>query len=225
MVAKYSHPGKSRGRAARRDGGCSPILRQRSQSQHHHQGVSRHNDYVHATTKPRHGSAVQEGYGRRNASLRAAAKSSHVSVVQEGFGRHPKRTVGVVETMVRTSIHSNSRQLKLEHVGTVNHNFDSFYFTNVSDDITYSSLRQGFEVCGIMEDVYLARKRNVNGVVFGFVCYAKVKDIDKLLKAVNNVWFGDCEVVAKVSCFDRFGNRRFQGSTLGEGEKHNKRKK
>jgi hypothetical protein len=73
----------------------------------------------------------------------------------------------------------------------------SFYFTNIPADISYSALRQGFEVCGIMEDVYLARKRNVNGGAFGFVRYAKVKDVEKLLKALNNVWFGDWKVVAK----------------------------
>jgi len=78
----------------------------------------------------------------------------------------------------------------------------------VPDNISYTSLRQGFEVCGIIEDVYLARKRNVNGAKFGFVRFSKVKDIDKLLKAVNNVRFGDCKVVAKVSSFDRFGNKR-----------------
>ena len=107
--------------------------------------------------------------------------------------------------------HSNAHQSKHRHqevfdhdqIGTEHHNFVSFYFTNVSEDISYFSSRQGFEVCGIMDDVYLARKRNVNGGMFGFVRYCKVKDVDKLLKALNNVWFGDCKVVAKVASFDR----------------------
>ena len=86
--------------------------------------------------------------------------------------------------------------------------FVSFYFTNVPEDISYIALRQGFEVCGIMEDVYLAKKRNVNGGVFGFVRYGKVMNVEKLLKALNNVWFGDCRVVAKVASFDRFGNKK-----------------
>lgn len=84
----------------------------------------------------------------------------------------------------------------------------SFYFTNIPHDISYAVLRQGFEVCGILEDVYLARKRNVNGGAFGFVRYAKVKDVEKLLKAVNNVWFGDWKVVAKVATFDRSRNSK-----------------
>jgi hypothetical protein len=105
--------------------------------------------------------------------------------------------------------------IQRDQPGTVNSNFVSFYFTNVSHDISYISLRQGFEVCGAMGDVYLARKHNVNG----FVRYGNVKDINKLLKAVNNVWFGDWRVVAKVSSFDRFGNKRFEGRERGEGEK------
>ena len=71
-----------------------------------------------------------------------------------------------------------------------------------------------------MEDVYLALKRNVNGGVFGFVRHGNVKDNDKLLKAVNNVWFGDWRVVAKVATFDRFGNKKEAGRERGEGVKN-----
>ena len=80
-------------------------------------------------------------------------------------------------------------------------------------------------MCGIMEDVYLARKRNVNEDAFGFVRYVKVKDVEKLLKALNNVWFGDWGVVAKVATFDRFGKsqdvgrKRVEGDNFVEGEK------
>jgi len=87
-----------------------------------------------------------------------------------------------------------SRQQQYAHevtvannTGTIHNNFVTFYFSNVPEDISYSSLRQGFEVCGIMEDIYLAKKRNVNGAMFGLVCYSKVKDTYKLLKVVNNV--------------------------------------
>jgi len=71
-----------------------------------------------------------------------------------------------------------------------------------------------------MEDVYLAQKRNVNGGVFGFVRYGHVKDVNKLLKAVNNVWFGDWRVVAKVASFDWFGNKRDEGKVKGERGKN-----
>ena len=52
--------------------------------------------------------------------------------------------------------HSNAHQSKQRHrevvdhdqTGTKHHNFVSFYLTNVSKDISYFSLRQGFEVAG-----------------------------------------------------------------------------
>jgi len=71
----------------------------------------------------------------------------------------------------------------------------------------------------MMEDVYLARKHNVNRGVFGFVGYSKVKDVNKLLKALNNVKFGDWKVVAKVSSFDRYGKAQTVVRVNGEGEK------
>jgi len=64
------------------------------------------------------------------------------------------------------------------HSEKVNQDVVSFYFTNIPHDISYVALRQGFEVCGIMEDVYLARKRNVNGGAFGFVRYGNDNNVD-----------------------------------------------
>ena len=104
--------------------------------------------------------------------------------------------------------HWHRDPIELDDTGTGKQPFISFYFTNVPEAISYIALRQGFEVCGILEDVYLAKKRNVNGGVFGFVRFGKVLNVEKLLKALNNVWFGDCRVVAKVASFDRFGNRK-----------------
>jgi len=137
--------------------------------------------------------------------------------LQDGKGR--TMLAGSDAPLAHTEKSAKYGQHQTEHNRTVQHNFVSFYFTNVPDDISYSSLRKGFKVCGIMEDVYLARKRNVNGAIFGFVRYTKVKDVDKLLKAVNNFWFGECKVVAKVSSFDRYGNKHGEGGKQVEGEK------
>jgi hypothetical protein len=137
------------------------------------------------------------------------------STVQEGNVNKGIASADVTE--MRTENIPKTGMQQNDNNGTVNQNFVSFYFTNVLDDISYYSLRQGFEVCGIMEDVYLARKRNVNGALFDFVRYAKVKDVEKLLKAVNNVWFGECKVVAKVSSFDRYGNKLGEGGNRSEG--------
>jgi hypothetical protein len=64
-------------------------------------------------------------------------------------------------------------------------------------------LRKGFEVCGILEDVYVARKRNKRGQPYGFVRFSNVRDITKLTKALNVVSFGDFCVRARIARFDR----------------------
>jgi len=46
--------------------------------------------------------------------------------------------------------HNRQRPQKTALSGTVQHHLVSFYFTNVPANISYASLRQGFEVCGIM---------------------------------------------------------------------------
>jgi len=64
-------------------------------------------------------------------------------------------------------------------------------------------LWKGFEVFGILEDVFVASKRNVNGDVYDFGQYYKVRDVDKLLKVVNNVFFGQYRVHAILDRFDK----------------------
>ena len=66
----------------------------------------------------------------------------------------------------------------------------TFYINGFPPQASVFFLRKGFEVCGILQDVFVASKRNIYGEVYGFVSYAKVRDIDKLLKALNNVFFG-----------------------------------
>jgi hypothetical protein len=79
----------------------------------------------------------------------------------------------------------------------------SFYFTNFPVHLSNFYLRKGFEVCGILEDVYVARKCNKRGQPYGFVRFSNVRDITKLTKALNAVSFGDFRVRARVARFDR----------------------
>jgi hypothetical protein len=65
-------------------------------------------------------------------------------------------------------------------------------------------LRKGFKVCGMLEDVYVARKRNKFGEPYGFVKFSNVRDVDKMTKALNAVWFGQFRVRASVAKFDRY---------------------
>jgi hypothetical protein len=71
--------------------------------------------------------------------------------------------------------------------GTDLKRYVSFYFTNFPVDLPLFYLRKGFEVCGILEDVYVAKRRNIHGKPYGFVRFSNVRDITKLTKALNTV--------------------------------------
>ncbi|KAK2351443.1 heterogeneous nuclear ribonucleoprotein A0 [Trifolium repens] len=79
----------------------------------------------------------------------------------------------------------------------------SFYFTDFPVQLSHFYLLKGFEVCGMLEDIYVARKRNKQGQPYGFVRFFNVRDITKLAKALNAVCFGDFRVRARVATFDR----------------------
>lgn len=88
-------------------------------------------------------------------------------------------------------------------LGTAFKRHVTFYFTNFPAYMSNFYLRKGFEVCGILEDVYVARKRNRLGEPYGFVKFSNVRDVDKMTKALNAVWFGQFRVRASVAKFDR----------------------
>jgi len=47
----------------------------------------------------------------------------------------------------------------------------ALYVTNFPDNLPLFRLRQSFEVCGMLSDVYVARHRNARSQEFGFVRY------------------------------------------------------
>lgn len=49
-------------------------------------------------------------------------------------------------------------------------------------------------MCGILDNLFLSRKRNKQGHIYGFARYANVRDVEKLLKALNDVTFGQFRV-------------------------------
>ena len=55
----------------------------------------------------------------------------------------------------------------------------------------------------MLEEVVVPARRNMAGDVYGFVRFSNVRDVCKLLKAVNSVYFGNFKIVAKVARFDK----------------------
>ena len=93
--------------------------------------------------------------------------------------------------------------------------FVTFYFTNIPALILYYYLRQGFKVCGILEDLFVAKNFNEQGKAYGFARYGKVKNVEKLTKALNDITFGPFEyllnllvLIAKRSCRMGVGRKR-----------------
>jgi hypothetical protein len=91
---------------------------------------------------------------------------------------------------------------------TVLKRYVTFYFPNFPVQLSHFYLRKGFEVCGILEDVYVAKKRNMHGKPYGFLKFSNVKDVTKLEKALNAVSFGQFRVSASVARFDRVARER-----------------
>ncbi|XP_022031676.1 uncharacterized protein LOC110932664 [Helianthus annuus] len=56
---------------------------------------------------------------------------------------------------------------------------------------------------GNITDVYLPFKRDLMGKRFAFARFNKIRDLDKLIKALNNTWIGDRRINANVSKFER----------------------
>jgi len=135
---------------------------------------------------------------------------------------HQKRTV---HTIVPYQKRDTAPDSKGAETDTSLKRFVTFYITNFPPQASNFFLRKGFEVCGILEQVFVANTRNRNGEVYGFVRYAKVRDVDKLMKALNNVCFGNYCVCAVLARFDRKvvreddGARRKKEGVAGGGAK------
>jgi hypothetical protein len=96
---------------------------------------------------------------------------------------------------MESRFHSGQGFLKKVHaadgdVGPTLKRYVSFYFTNFPAQLSIFYLRKGFEVCGMLEDIYVARKRNRYGEPYGFVKFSNVRNVTKMTKALNAVCFG-----------------------------------
>jgi hypothetical protein len=102
--------------------------------------------------------------------------------------------------------------------GTAVQRYVSYYFTNFPTHLSLFYLRKGFEVCGILEDVYVAKRRNLQGKPYSFVKFSNVRDVLKLEKALNVVCFGHFRVKASVARFDRAARLRVSSGIGGDNK-------
>jgi hypothetical protein len=91
-------------------------------------------------------------------------------------------------------------------------------FTSTTSQKEYlmSNSEQKFGRCGALMDVFLARRRNARGRRFGFVRFSKVRDKEKMVRALNQVWFGTFKVYANIAAFKRSEEKREEGGVRVE---------
>ncbi|PNX92130.1 RNA recognition motif [Trifolium pratense] len=89
-----------------------------------------------------------------------------------------------------------------DKLGTELKRYATFYFTNFPHQLSKFLLCKGFEVCGMLEDVFVPMKRNKCGESFGFAKFSNVRNVSKLLSALNNVYFGHYRVRARIASFN-----------------------
>jgi len=125
-----------------------------------------------------------------------------------------------MRVFVYTSENTDDRRAIRVGTGTSSGSKASFYLTNILEFLPLFRLRQQFEVCGILTDVYVARQRNSKGQVYGFVRFSNVKNIEKLSHALSNVWFGHLRVWAREACFDRFAHNDSKPFVVKRDKRH-----
>ncbi|KAJ0935065.1 putative RNA recognition motif domain, nucleotide-binding alpha-beta plait domain superfamily [Helianthus annuus] len=79
----------------------------------------------------------------------------------------------------------------------------TIFLTNLPEMVPEKDIWMEIRRYGFLSDVYFPRKRDLKGKRFVFARFKKIRDINKLVHALNNVWFGDIRIKANVSKFKR----------------------
>ena len=162
-----------------------------------------------STISERRGGTVQDRVRYRRATEDYDSHSRHQSRSRQG--------VPISEVRVSKVLGAEQQQMNKNDIGGKHDGVEvaigdetgikvSFYFTNFPEFMSMFRLCQFFEVCGILSDVYIARKRNFRGQAYGFLRFMNVKNRDKLALALNNVWIAQCRIWAREARFDRFAS-------------------
>jgi hypothetical protein len=143
------------------------------------------------------------GFSRQWSSVHVRGRNKEKRQADDGGGRTDAKLINA-----KNKAPANGPQLR---------RFVTFYFTNFPPQLSNFYLRKGFEVCGMLEEVVVPRRVNVYGEHYGFVRYSNVRDVCKLLKAVNAVCFGHFQIKAKVANFDKAAVAEVEKGAEGVG--------
>ncbi|GJV31430.1 nucleotide-binding alpha-beta plait domain-containing protein [Tanacetum coccineum] len=93
----------------------------------------------------------------------------------------------------------------------------SIFVTNFSDQVTAKDLWIACKQYGNVVDAYIPNRRTKVGKRFGFVCFIKIFDVERLVNNLCTVWIGRYIIHANVS--------RFQRPPVNNGSNHFKNSK
>ncbi|GKB51775.1 RNA-directed DNA polymerase, eukaryota, nucleotide-binding alpha-beta plait domain protein [Tanacetum coccineum] len=94
----------------------------------------------------------------------------------------------------------NSLQSNFDQTGKIS---KSVFISNFPDDC---SSRDLWKVCsgyGTVVDVFIPNKRSEAGKHFGFVCFIKVLNFDRLIENLKTIWIGHFHLSANPARFER----------------------
>ncbi|XP_035834168.1 serine/arginine-rich splicing factor 12-like [Helianthus annuus] len=111
-----------------------------------------------------------------------------------------------------TVIRKKGKEIEVEDPST------TIFLANLPDEVSDKEIWLEIKRCGYLSDVYFPRKRDLKGKRFAFARFKKIRDISKLVQALNNVWFGDKRVKANVSKFQREEDKGVGGNKKHYGE-------
>ena len=66
----------------------------------------------------------------------------------------------------------------------------SIYFTNFPDFWEVYHFWEVFKPYGVVDDIFIPKKRNVRGQRFGFIKFLSIVDVESLLLSLNLIWIG-----------------------------------
>ncbi|XP_022023487.2 polyadenylate-binding protein, cytoplasmic and nuclear-like [Helianthus annuus] len=93
----------------------------------------------------------------------------------------------------------------------------TIFLTNLPEEVSDKEIWLEVRRCGYLSDVYFPRKKDLKGKRFSFARFKKIRDINKLVQALNNIWFGEKRVKANVSKFKRDEEKEDGGNKYSNG--------
>ncbi|PWA67833.1 hypothetical protein CTI12_AA299060 [Artemisia annua] len=113
--------------------------------------------------------------------------------------------IGKRNRHLRSNLQPNQQRNKETHTTHAENstNTTTFYFTNFPSNWDHSVMKDIFAKYGLVEDVYIGRKRNTQGKRFGFARFLNVQNISTFEQKLNTICIGTQKIRCNVARHQR----------------------